>query len=95
MVMLCPANRRLKSAADFSGHRGTSRSCISAANLYTMPTLGATSMADDRTCSALDHQHKGFGRHTGVGVQHAKLVTTPLIKFHMGGEPARLVSFRG
>jgi hypothetical protein len=52
-------------------------------------------MADDQTRSVLDHQHKEFGRHTGVGVQHAKLVTTRLIKFHMGGEPARLVSFRG
>jgi hypothetical protein len=26
--------------------------------------------------SALDHYHKGFGRHAGVGVQHAKPVTT-------------------
>src|SRR5512133_120459 len=52
-------------------------------------------MAGNQTWSVLDHQDKGVGPHAGVGVQHPKLVTTRLPKLNIGGEPARLVSFRG
>jgi hypothetical protein len=45
--------------------------------------------------SALDHYYKGFGRHSGVGVEHAKPVTTRLPKLHLGDEPARLVGLHG
>jgi hypothetical protein len=44
--------------------------------------------ADDETQSTLDHQHKRFGCHAGVGVQYAKLVATRLPKFDIGSEPA-------
>jgi hypothetical protein len=42
--------------------------------------------------SALDHYYKGFGRDAGVGVQHAKPVTTRLPKLGLGDELARLVT---
>jgi hypothetical protein len=57
-------------------------------HLYTIPTFGATSMADDRTRSALDYQHKWLGRRTRAEVHHAKLVATRLIKLDIGGELA-------
>jgi hypothetical protein len=85
--MSCPTIRRLKSAADSPDAEALLES-VSAANLYTIPAVGATSMADDRTRSALDYQHKWFGRRTRAGVQHAKLVTTRLIKLDVGGELA-------
>ena len=52
-------------------------------------------MADNMTRLAFDHQHKRFGRHAGVGVQQAKLVTTRLPKLHIGSELTRLVRLRG
>ena len=48
-------------------------------------------MADSRRWSALDHQHKGFRHNEGVGVQHAKLVTTRPARLDKGGESARLI----
>src|SRR5512133_1105445 len=45
--------------------------------------------------SVLDHYHKGFGRHAGVGVQHAKPETARLPKLGLGDEPAGLVGLRG
>ena len=52
-------------------------------------------VADNQARSALDHHHKGFGRHAGVGVQNAKSVKTRLPKLDIGGELARLVGFGG
>ena len=52
-------------------------------------------VADEQTRSAHDHQHKGFGRHTGVRIHHAKPVTTRLPQLDKGGELARLVGLRG
>ena len=51
-------------------------------------------LVDDQTRSALDHYDKRFGRHAGVGVQHAKPVTTRLPKLGLGDELARLVGLR-
>jgi hypothetical protein len=52
-------------------------------------------VADEQTRSARDHQHKGFRRHTGVRVQHAKPVTTRLPKLHKSGELAPPVGLCG
>ncbi len=52
-------------------------------------------MADNLTWSALDHYNKGFGRHAGVWVQHAKPVTTRSSKLGLGDELARLVGLGG
>ena len=47
------------------------------------------------TWSAHDHQYKSFGRHAGVGVQHAKPITTRLAKLDKGRELARRVGLGG
>jgi hypothetical protein len=35
-------------------------------------------VAGDQIWSAHDHQYKSLGRHAGLGVQHAKPITTRL-----------------
>jgi hypothetical protein len=52
-------------------------------------------VAVEQTRSAGDHQHKGFRRHTGDRVQHAKTVTTRLPKLHKSGELAPPVGLCG
>src|SRR5215203_2048462 len=45
--------------------------------------------------SALDEYDEGFRRRAGVGVQHAKRITTWLSELNVGGELAGLISLRG
>jgi len=64
-------------------------------------TAGATDavlprgLTPTQTMSASDHNRRGFGCHAGVGVQHAKPVSTRLPQLDIGGELARLIGFRG
>jgi hypothetical protein len=68
-------------------------------HLYTMPDLylclSFSNRGEQQMRSALDDQHKGFRRHTGLGVHHAKPVTTRLPKLDLSGELACLVGLRG
>ena len=59
------------------------------------PVRHADLAADDQMRSALDQYDKGFGCRAGVGVHHAKRITTWLPKLDVGGELAGLIGLRG